>query len=184
MTVTIATWSIEDYHHIISTGILDERYVELLDGEIVEMAPEREPHAYASDEGAEYLMVLLGDRAKVRQAKPIAIPSSQSEPEPDIAIVHRLGKTYLEHHPYPENIFWIIEYASTSLKKDLEVKSRIYAAADIPEYWVVDLRSQEIVVFRSPVDGGYQTKTVVKTGPIYAIAFPNLSISCDRLFGS
>lgn len=70
---------------------------------------------------------LLGQRAKVRQAKPITLPQSNSEPEPDIAIVQRLGLDYREHHPYPENIFWLIEYSDSTLSKDLELKNKIYA---------------------------------------------------------
>ena len=55
------------------------------------------------------MIYLLGERAKVRQRKPITLPEINSEPEPDIAIVQRLGRDYREHHPYPENIFWLIE---------------------------------------------------------------------------
>ena len=131
MTLTTAKWTVEDYHHMIASGILSGRQVELLNGEIVEMAPVGETHAYSSDEAGEYLIYLLGDRAKVRQAKPITLPQSNSEPEPDIAIVQRLGRDYREHHPYPENIFWLIEYSDSSLSKDLEFKTNVYAAVGI-----------------------------------------------------
>ncbi|MEO1447347.1 MAG: Uma2 family endonuclease, partial [Cyanobacteria bacterium J06635_11] len=60
---------------------------------------------------------------------------NQSEPEPDVAIVRRLGAEYLKHHPYPEDIFWLIEYANASLGKDLNIKTEVYAAVNIPEYW-------------------------------------------------
>ncbi len=109
MTVIAAKWTIDEYHRMIAAGILSDRQVELLKGEIVEMPPEGEPHAYSSDEAGEYLAYLLAERAKVRHAKPITLPDN-SEPEPDIAIVQRLGREYREHHPYPENIFWLIEY--------------------------------------------------------------------------
>ncbi len=104
MTVTAAKWTIDEYHRMIAAGILDNRRVELLKGEIVEMPPEGEEHAYFSSEAGEYLMRLLGDRASVRAPKPITL-ANDSEPEPDLAIVQRLGREYLEHHPYPENIF-------------------------------------------------------------------------------
>jgi len=123
MTIITAKWTIDEYHRMIAAGILSDRKVELLKGEIVEMSPEGEPHAYCSDEAGEYLSELLGKRAKIRQAKPITLPNN-SEPEPDIAIVQRLGREYREHHPYPENIFWLIEYANSSLEKDLETKSK------------------------------------------------------------
>ena len=102
-----AKWTLEDYHRMIESGVLDNKQVELLRGEIVEMAPEGEPHAYSISESGEYLMTLLGGLAKVRYGHPITLPDN-SEPEPDIAVVQRLGRAYLTHHPYPENIFWII----------------------------------------------------------------------------
>ncbi|MDJ0615970.1 MAG: Uma2 family endonuclease [Calothrix sp. MO_192.B10] len=180
MTLIAAKWTIDDYHRMIAAGILCDRKVELLKGEIVEMSPEGEPHAYCSDEAGEYLSELLGKRAKIRQAKPITLPND-SEPEPDIAIVQRLGRDYREHHPYPENIFWLIEYANSSLEKDLERKSKIYAEVGIPEYWVVNLKRLHLVVFREPLDGDYGSKFTVTEGNIQPLAFPDVSISVERI---
>jgi Uma2 family endonuclease len=117
MTVTLVKWTVDEYHRMIAAGILDERRVELLKGEIVEMPPEGEPHAYFSSEAGEYLTRFLGYRAMIRHSKPITLPNN-SEPEPDIAIVQRLGREYLEHHPYPNNIFLLIEYSDSSLDMD------------------------------------------------------------------
>ena len=179
MTV-IAKWTIEDYHRMIAAGILDDRRVELLKGEIVEMPPEGEPHAYFSSEAGEYLIRLLGDRAMIRISKPIILPND-SEPEPDIAIVQRLGREYLQHHPYPENIFWLIEYSDSSLDKDLETKSKVYAQAKILEYWVVNLKKRQLVVFRDPGDGEYASKSTLAKGVIYPLAFPDVAISVDAI---
>jgi Uma2 family endonuclease len=177
VTVTTAKWSIEDYHRMIASGILVGRQVELLSGEVIEIPPEGEPHAYCSDEAGEYLIYLLGNRAKVRQAKPITLPESNSEPEPDIAIAQRLGKDYKEHHPYPENIFWLIEYSNSSLTKDLEVKTKTYAAAGIPEYWVINLRTMQLIVFREPTAEGYQFQEILTQDSISPLAFPEITIS-------
>ncbi|MDJ0736508.1 MAG: Uma2 family endonuclease [Nostocaceae cyanobacterium] len=151
-----------------------------LKGEIVEISPEGEPHAYCSHEAGEYLSDLLGKRATIRQAKPITLPND-SEPEPDIAIVQRLGRDYREHHPYPENIFWLIEYANSSLEKDLERKSKIYAEVGIPEYWVVNLKKLHLVVFREPLDGDYATKFTLTEGIIQPLAFPDISVSVEQI---
>lgn len=183
VTLTTAKWTVADYHRMIAAGILSERQVELLNGEIVEMPPEGELHAYSSDEAGEYLMSLLGDRAKVRQGKPITLLQSNSEPEPDIAIVQRLGRDYREHHPYPENIFWLIEYANSSLNKDLVVKSQIYATAGISEYWVINLPTMQLLVWRSPTDRGYQSQATYSQGNIYPLAFPDLAVAIERLLG-
>jgi Uma2 family endonuclease len=124
MTITTAKWTLDEYHRMIEAGI-DDRRVELLKGEIVEMAPEGEPRAYFRCEAAEYLSDLLGQYATIHQGSPITLPNN-SEPEPDLAIVQRLGREYLEHHPYPANIFWLIEYSDSSLNKDLDLKSKCH----------------------------------------------------------
>lgn len=180
MTVTIAKWTVDEYHRMIAMGILNNRRVELLKGEIVEMSPEGEPHAYFSSEAGEYLSQLLGNRAMIRQSKPITLPNN-SEPEPDIAIVQRLGREYLEHHPYPENIFWLIEYSNSSLEKDLQTKSKIYAEVGILEYWVVNLKRRQLVVFQDPQDGEYASKATLKVGTIYPLAFPDVAISVNSI---
>ena len=130
---------------MIEAGILDNRCVELLNREIVEMPPEGEPDAYFSSEAEEYLIRLLGDRATVRGAKPITLPNN-SEPEPDLAIIQWLGHEYLEHHPYPENVFWLIEYSDSSLDKDIQTKSKIYPEVRILEYWVVNLKKRQLII--------------------------------------
>lgn len=183
MSLTIAKWTLDDYHHMIAAGILDNRHVELLRGEIVEMVPEGEPHFYSRNEAGEYLMQLLGNRAKVRQDGPITLPNA-SEPEPDLAIVEPLGREYRSHHPYPENIFWLIEYSDSSLSKDLELKSKIYAEVGIREYWVVNLRKSQLIVFRDPQDGEYNSKMTLTDGTIQPLAFPDVDILVDRIINA
>ncbi len=183
MSVALAKWTLDDYHRMIESGLLDGRSVELLNGEIVEMSPEGEAHAYCSHEAAKYLGQLLGEQADIRQGKPITIPSSHSEPEPDIAVVQPLGREYLYHHPYPDNIFWLIEFANTSLSKDLEDKRKAYALATIQEYWVVNLQAQQLVILRHPTQGNYRTEINVTTGVVSPLAFPALQLSVERLLG-
>ncbi len=183
MSLVITKWTIDEYHRMIEAGILDDRRVELLKGEIVDMPPEGEPHAYFSSEAGEYLSRLLGDRVMIRSSKPITLPNN-SEPEPDIAIVQRLGREYLEHHPYPENIFWLIEYSDSSLEKDLEIKTKIYAEVGIPEYWVVNLKRRQLVVFREPQDGEYASKSTLSGGIVYSLAFPDVAISVNKIISN
>jgi Uma2 family endonuclease len=147
------------------------------------MSPEREAHAYFSRGAGNYLVRLLGERAIISQAKPITLPND-SEPEPDIAIVQPLGREYLEYHPYPENIFWLIEYSNTSLQKDLETKYKIYAEVGIPEYWVVNLKLRKLIVFRDPQDGEYASKSTFSVGTVYSLAFPDVAVSVDAIISN
>jgi Uma2 family endonuclease len=181
MTVTIAKWSLDDYHRMIEIGLLAGRQVELLNGEIINMAPEGPEHAQLNTDSGDYLRELLGEKALVRDAKPITIPDSNSEPEPDLAIVEPHRAIYRQHHPYPKNIFWVIEYAKTSLVKDLEAKRKTYACALIPEYWVVDLKNQQVKIFREPINGDYFQQFTLTLGEISPLAFPEIKISIQRL---
>ncbi|KAM3092192.1 Uma2 family endonuclease [Phormidesmis sp. 146-35] len=178
--VALYRWTTDRYHLAVEAGIFDDQPVELLNGEIVEMAPEGKPHVFFLDRFANQLRRLLGDRAQVREGHPVTLPN-HSEPEPDIAIVRPLNEVYLEHHPYPEDIFWLIEYSDSSLKKDLEVKSKVYASATILEYWVVNLQKMELVVFRDPMDGEYRSQLTLTSGTIAPLAFSEIQIEIGRL---
>jgi Uma2 family endonuclease len=172
--------SLDQYHHMVDVGVWDDRHVELLNGVVVEMSPEGTPHASKRTTAQEHLIRVLGDRAQLRIGAPITLLGG-SEPEPDLAIVQRVEDNYLSHHPYPENIFWVIEYSNTSLDKDLGVKADIYAEAGIPEYWVVNLKKNTLIVFRDPVNGKYQSQQEFTSGMISPLAFPDVAIDVARL---
>ena len=180
MTITLYQWTLDCYHQALDAGVFDQQAVELLQGNIVVMAPEREPHACYSSDGAEYLRQCLGDRASIRETKPITLPNA-SEPIPDVAIVKTPLRRYLDHHPYPDDIFWLIEYANTTLDKDLGEKLKAYADAGIQEYWVANLKQTQLHVFQNLVNGEYQTQQILVEGTISSLSFPDISINVRRL---
>jgi len=180
--LVLARISIEQYHRMVEAGVWDERQVELLNGIIVEMSPEGIPHANRRTKAQDYLAKVFGDAVQLRIAAPITLPDG-SEPEPDISVVRRQDDEYDLHHPYPENIFWLIEYSNSSLEKDLGIKAEIYAAAGIPEYWVVNLKDNKLIVFRDPVDSNYQSQQEFMSGTISPLAFPTVAIEVTRLLG-
>ncbi|MBN3905661.1 MAG: Uma2 family endonuclease [Nostoc sp. NMS1] len=177
---TLAKWSVDDYHRMVEAGILHGRHLELLAGEIVEMSPETPIHYTTAKRGAKYLEELLSGKADVRFNGPITL--SDSEPEPDIAIVRLPESSYSDRHPAPQDIFWIVEVAKTSLKKDLDIKAAIYAMAAIQEYWILDLSTKQIIVLRNPQDGKYLEEHTIEEGIITPIAFAEVSVSVKRLF--
>jgi Uma2 family endonuclease len=181
MTVVTDQWTTDSYHQAVEAGVFDDQSVELLKGEIVLMASEGMPHTYFSDRLAKVLQKLLGEKAQIREGKPITLPNN-SEPDPDIAVVQPLDAVYLEHHPYPENIFLVVEYSNTTLTKDLGVKQIAYAEAGILEYWVVNLKDLQLVRFQNPTTDGYQTKTILSDGTISLVAFPEISIEVQLMF--
>ena len=181
MTLITAKWSLEDYHQMIATGILADRSVELINGEIVEMSPEGVPHSFYCRGTAKYLRSILGERAEISEAHPITLPNN-SEPEPDIAILRTPDTRYQTHHPLPDDIFWLIEVSNATLAKDLGVKKDLYARSGIPEYWVMNLQTFALTVFRDLTAEGYQSETSISSSTISALAFPEISIEISRLF--
>jgi Uma2 family endonuclease len=181
MTLITAKWSLDDYHQMIGSGLLDNRSLELINGEIIEMSPEGIAHSFDCRGTAKYLRSLLGERAEISEAHPITLPNN-SEPEPDIAIVRNPDTLYQSRHPFPEDIFWLIEIANTTLVKDLGVKRDLSALAGIPEYWVMNLQTLELVVFGDLIDNEYQSETCLRSGNISPLAFPEISIAISQLF--
>ena len=166
---------------MIDTGLLDDRKVELLRGEIIEMSPEGVAHSSYCRETGKYLRRLLGDRADISEAHPIILPNN-SEPEPDIAVVKVSPTLYRDRHPQVSDIFWLIEVSNSTLIKDLGMKKDIYADAGILEYWVMNLQESVLIVFRDLTESGYQSENRFNSGTISPLAVPDLSIDVQRLF--
>ncbi len=80
-------WLIADYHQMIEAGVLDEDdRVELLEGKIVCMSPQRPFHAASVQRSSRLLFTLLSDHAEIRIQLPVTL-GNDFEPEPDIAVV-------------------------------------------------------------------------------------------------
>ena len=176
---TLYKWSVAEYHHMIETGLLEGKPVELLEGEIIRMSPEGIPHSFTNRSIDHYLRQLLQDKALISEAHPITLDNS--EPEPDIAVVRLPDTRYATHHPYPQDIYWLIEVADRTLKKDLEEKSVIYARNGIPEYWVIDLPHRKLWVLKQPQNNQYQNCSELTTGTIKPVAFPNIDVEINKL---
>jgi Uma2 family endonuclease len=74
--------------------------------------------------------------------------------------------------------------SDTSLKYDRDVKSGVYAASRVPEFWVVDLPGDVLLIFRDPSRGAYKTSLTVKRGEsVAALAFPEIEIAVADLLG-
>lgn len=175
-----------EYDRMVEMGLFgpDER-VELLEGVLVSMSPQRPPHADCIRRFTQALVQLLQDRAQVRVQLPLAIGAA-SEPEPDVAVVPS-GDYSREH---PAEALLVVEVADTTLRKDRLIKGPAYAAAGVPEYWIANLQDRRIEVHRDPVPAGEANRPatgyrhVEHIGPggaIRPLRFPELQIPVDAL---
>lgn len=146
-------FTVKDYYRLGELGILkeDDR-VELIEGEIIMMPPIDPGHASSTHNTSKKLDRRLEDQLQVHCQHPVRLNSS-SEPVPDVAVVK--PKSYKDAHPTAEDTLLIVEVANSSLKEDLGRKRLMYAAAGIPEYWVVDVNARVLHVFARPKGGEY-----------------------------
>lgn len=141
-------YTAENYFDLIRSGAIDEQdRVELLEGLVV-ASPQQGPlHAAALSAVDSVLRRAIGDRATVRVQMPLRA-GQRSVPEPDLAVV--VGNPYDYAQAHPADALLVIEVADSSLPQDRLTKSRIYAAAGIPEYWIVNLRERCVEVLTGP----------------------------------
>ncbi len=139
-----------EYDRMVELGMFDDEPIELLEGALVEMSPEGSPHAWLIQEFTWLLARGLPEHLRLRVGNPLAA-SEWSEPEPDFAVVPVAD--YRREHPAQAVL--LIEISRSSLRKDLGVKARIYAAAGVPEYWVVDVAHGVVHRHREPSAAGY-----------------------------
>ena len=172
----------EQFLAMVDRGVFthDDR-VELLEGVIVTMAPEGPQHATGVDLAMEALRRALGERALVRPAHPFDA-GRRSVPQPDVLVVAGPLRAYRAAHPSSAHL--AVEVADSSLAQDRLTKAPIYAAAGVPEYWIVDLRARRVEVHRAP-DRKRRRYRVVEVAPphgrIALAAFPDVSVAVDDL---
>lgn len=180
MARTLTHWSLEDYRRMIDSGLLAGRLVELIDGQVLDMTPERPIHRVTYRRGVKYLEGLLENRAIVFATAPITL-SDNSEPQPDICIAVPPESRYDQRHPSPEDVYWLIEVSNSTLAYDLGEKAQLYARNNIREYWVIDIPQTQLWMHRQPRDGQYHSVMQVLTGEISPLALPEVAIAVDRL---
>ncbi len=169
---------------MVQAGILgeDDR-VELLEGEIVEMAPIGSRHASCVDRLTHLLVRQFAEKAIIRVQNPVRL-GERSEPQPDLALLRPRPDFYAKAHPGPEDILLLVEVAETSVGVDREVKLPLFARAGIPEVWLVDLSGECIEVYRKPTPQGYQEVRQVRRGDRVAPqAFPDIGMAGEEILG-
>ena len=173
-----------DYHKMAEAGILrDDDRVELIEGEIVEMAAIGPRHAAC----VARLDDLFGERLR-RQG--IVWPQNSirlgqySELRPDLVLLRWRSDFYAAAIPGPEDALLVIEVADTTLLHDCEVKVPLYARSGIGEVWVLDLNGRGVIVHREPTPEGYHTSFVARGADrLSPQAFPELVLTADQILG-
>jgi Uma2 family endonuclease len=141
-------WTVDEYFHAAETGVFGpEERLELIEGEILAVSPQNSPHATSCELVVEALRAAFGIGVSIRDQKPLVLEPG-SAPEPDVYVTRGSIRDYARRHP--TTALLVVEVADSTLRFDLGPKARLYAAAGIPEYWVVNLVDRVLVVHRQP----------------------------------
>jgi len=175
-------FSVEDYEQMIEFGILTENdRVELIHGEIIDKALISDQHAACVKRLNRLLSRRVGDSALLSIQNPIRL--TDSEPEPDVALLQPREDFYASGKPQPPDILLLIEVADTTLDYDRDVKRPLYAQAGISEYWILNIPEECLEVHRQPQpDGIYSSVQSLRRGERVEIAaLPGLTLGVDEL---
>jgi Uma2 family endonuclease len=180
-------WTRHEYERLVETDILgpDDK-IELLEGQLVVREPQHSPHATATRLVQEALRAAFGPGWDVRAGLPLAL-GRFSEPEPDVSVVRGSPRDFRDAHPMEAVL--VVEVAKASLRLDRSRKARVYARAGVPDYWIVNLVTGVLEVYREPVlidpaRRRWEYRMVRSLGPgefISPLAAPHASIAVADL---
>lgn len=181
--VTRRPFTTDEYLRMIDAQIFDpDDHVELIEGDVLEMAPVGPSHASCVAVLNRRLVVGLGDRGLVFPQMTLPL-GSRSAFEPDLTVLRPRATSYRKGWVTRADVLLVVEVSDTSLRRDREIKVPIYARAGIAEAWIVDVRGERMFVYRDPQGGTYQSVVDIgRDGTIAPAAFPDLRIAVDEVF--
>jgi Uma2 family endonuclease len=148
----------EEFDRLIETGFFDGQRYELIDGELIDKMGQNPPHAFTIQLAHNWLAsISLTNLIRVQLSIEAALAErGRSVPEPDLAVLAEWKSEYAKRHPRGDELLLAIEVSDTTAGFDLSRKAALYAAAGVPEYWVLDLPRRRLVVHREPSEAGYR----------------------------
>lgn len=148
----VRRWTRDEYYRLGDEGFFQGERVQLIYGEIVKMSPMLTPHAASLQLSYKALLRAYGEGFSIRDQLPLFI-SEHSEPQPDLAVVTGGPRDYLKEHP--RTALLVVEVSDSTLRFDRTIKRKLYAQANVVEYWIVNLVDRCLEIFRNPSDGDY-----------------------------
>jgi len=179
--IPLRLFTVEEFERLVESGIFrrDER-VELIEGQIVQMNPIGDDHL--GNVNRLNRIFSRGADVVVSVQNPVRL-GDRMLPQPDLAVLR--PEATLNRKPVPADILLLIEVADSSLKYDRQIKGAIYARAEIPELWIVDINGQRIEAYSDPSPAGYKTTRLFLRGDRLAPALaPSLEIEVDAILGA
>ena len=176
--------SVDDYYKMAAAGIFGANdRVELINGEIVDMAPAGSRHASLVTRLNQLFSRSLASDVIVKVQDPLHL-DAESEPEPDLMLLKARQDFYAKAHPEAQDVLLLVEVGDSTARFDREIKLPLYARHRIAEVWLIDVETCRVEVCRAPLADGsdYAERTIVSSGMIAPRAFPAASVEVGTLF--
>ena len=171
-------FSVNQYHAMIEAEILTENDpVELLEGWIVEKMPKNPAHIFSTQVLQDIFGKILPEGWFINLQDPIT--TNDSEPEPDAVILRGQRRDYVARKPKPEDVALVIEVADATLPQDRTIKKRLYAAAGIAAYWIINLPDKQLEVYTKPIaaEPDYQEQRIYRASENVPVVLDGRSIT-------
>jgi Uma2 family endonuclease len=169
-----------EYDALVEAGLFEGAKIELLEGQLVDrVSPTSTQHSGLAMRIADALRDVIPREMTVAMHQPFAA-TEDSEPEPDVAVVTRAVAHSRDVHA--DSAFLLVEVCYSSQHNDRVIKTRIYARAGVPEYWIVDVVGEQIEIYTQPRNGQYQQQRIVTNGLVTPVAIPAAQIDIAALF--
>jgi len=174
--------TVEEYHRMAEVGLLaPDARVELIEGEIIDMAPIGNRHMSTVDRLTRQFVLAAGEDAIVRVGGSVRL-GRMSEPQPDLLILRPRADFYGNHSATGSDVLLVIEVSDTSLRYDREVKVPLFARHGVPESWVFDLEHRQVLAFGGLENGEYRQHRVVTPAEHMTLAaLPRLDLDLAPL---
>ena len=175
-------FSVDEYYKMIELGMLkDYEKAEIIEGELIQKMPIGKKHSAIVEKLNEILRDRLGKSVSLRNQQPVRF-GDYNEPEPDLSVLKRRDDFYFDHKPVPKDVLLLIKVSDATLKYDRDTKLALYAEAEIPEVWIVNLVNNIVEVHQKPSVGIYQLTKIFKRGEqIESKALPDLKLAVDEV---
>jgi len=173
-------FSVPEYHKLIDIGLLTEDdNLELIEGYLVNKMSRNPPHDCCLHLISAAFTAAISGNWCVRAQSGITL--DDSEPEPDVAVARGNARSYSLHHPRPSDIGTLVEVADSTLAGDRSDKGRIYARANIPVYWIVNLVDRQIEMHEQPSgpteEPAYAKRTIYLEGDMIPLVLDGVTIA-------
>jgi Uma2 family endonuclease len=191
MGTLMETWprrhriTVDEYHRMAEVGLLarDAR-VELVEGEIIEVAPIGKAHTSVVEQLTRLLVRAVGDDAIVRVQGSVRL-SQWSEAEPDVVLLKPRPDFYRNEFASGADTLLVIEVSDSTLRYDRDIKVPLYARHGVPEVWIVDLQNDQLLVYGSPSDGAYGRPTsVARPQTMLVTGLPGVAVDLASVWAS